>query len=314
LKSQKKNASFKIENLSPETSLHEQMNITNNNIKENFECNNDMFKASEFVLSTQNVLDFTRDGVLVVRSEKIWTQNELNLLLKSIDLMDNWPDSPGKFMKYYEDILVEQTGEEKAEVQAKVTKKKVLQRIENFVQYNPGLDFICNGDKLVKSCSQLFQEKALLYKEKVNYKLPGGAGFAPHQDVAAGWKMYGQSLHISVLVCIDQATLENGCLEVAFGEHRRGMLSEPWKELSHDVCQKLKFEPIQTHPGDVIFFDSYVPHQSQPNRTSKPRRVLYATYAKANEGDFRDQYYKDKRVSFPPDCERDPNKKYEYKV
>ena len=38
-------------------------------------------------------------------------------------------------------------------------------------------------------CSDLFAEQAIIYKEKVNYKLPGGAGFAPHQDVAAGWWM-----------------------------------------------------------------------------------------------------------------------------
>ena len=42
--------------------------------------------------------------------------------------------------------------------------------------------------------------------------------------------------------------------------------------------------------------------------------VLYVTYAKASEGDLRERYYSDKRASFPPDCERDPNKKYEYKI
>jgi hypothetical protein len=46
----------------------------------------------------------------------------------------------------------------------------------------------------------------------------------------------------------------------------------------------------------------------------RPRRVLYVTYAKASEGDFRTRYYADKRASFPPDIERDPSKKYEYKI
>jgi ectoine hydroxylase-related dioxygenase (phytanoyl-CoA dioxygenase family) len=32
------------------------------------------------------------------------------------------------------------------------------------------------------------------------------------QDHAAGWWMYGQSLHISIMVNIDQATKENGAL------------------------------------------------------------------------------------------------------
>lgn len=43
-------------------------------------------------------------------------------------------------------------------------------------------------------------------------------------------------------------------------------------------------------------------------------RVLYVTYAKASEGDLRARYYSDKRASFPPDIERDPSKKYEYKI
>ena len=31
--------------------------------------------------------------------------------------------------------------------------------------------------------SQLFGEEAVLYKEKINFKLPSGEEFKPHQDV-----------------------------------------------------------------------------------------------------------------------------------
>jgi len=47
---------------------------------------------------------------------------------------------------------------------------------------------------------------------------------------------------------------------------------------------------------------------------AQPRRVLYITYNRASEGDWREQYYADKRKSFPPDCEREAGKVYEYKV
>jgi len=254
----------------------------------------------DFQLTPEQIAEFHNTGILVVKSEQIWHNDELKLLLESVNSMDNWADAPGKYMKYYED--------------SKIDNSKILARIENFTQYNPGLNYICNGHKLIHSCSQLLGEASVLYKEKINYKLPGGHGFVPHQDVAAGWWMYGQSIHISVLVCVDPATVENGCLEVAFSEHNKGMLSEPWTELSAEAASKLKFVPVPTKPGDVIFFDSFAPHQSAPNFTNKSRRVLYATYAKAAEGDFRDRYYADKRASFPPDCERDPTKKYQYKV
>jgi len=77
--------------------------------------------------------------------------------------------------------------------------------------------------------------------------------------------------------------------------------------------QKL-WQIVPTAPGDVLFFDSYVPHRSAPNDTNAPRRVLYATYAKTAEGDLRTRYYADKRAAYPPDCEREDGKKYEYKV
>ncbi len=117
-----------------------------------------------------------------------------------------------------------------------------------------------------------------------------------------------------MLVSIDPATIDNGCLEVAWGQHNRGMLSEPWKELSKETEASIKFDYLETRPGDVVFFDSYIPHRSAPNNTDSPRRVLYATYAKRSAGDFRSRYYADKRQSYPPDCERIPGKKYEYKV
>jgi len=72
--------------------------------------------------------------------------------------------------------------------------------------------------------------------------------------------------------------------------------------------------PISTQPGDVVFFDSYVPHRSAKNTTKDPRRLAYSTYAKKSQGDFRELYYEDKRKSFPPDCERQEGIVYEYKI
>ena len=76
----------------------------------------------------------------------------------------------------------------------------------------------------------------------------------------------------------------------------------------------MTFVPAPTRPGDLVLFDAYTPHRSAPNPTTKPRRVYYATYNRASEGDHIDQYYADKRKNFPPDIERDPNREYAYKV
>lgn len=253
------------------------------------------------LLTPEQLKSYDRDGYLLIKAKDVWTPAELKLVLNSVNLMTDWPDKAGAYMKYYE-------------ANRNDPSSKLLCRIENFTQYNPGLEFLLNGDKLLNMTTDLLNEPAVMYKEKVNYKLPGGAGFAPHQDIAAGWWMYKQSIHISCLVSIDPATEENGCLEVVSGKHMDGMLSEDWKEIPLDTVTKMKWEMVPTEPGDVLFFDSYVPHRSAPNNTDQSRRVLYVTYAKASEGDLREKYYADKRASFPPDCERDPAKKYEYKI
>jgi len=72
--------------------------------------------------------------------------------------------------------------------------------------------------------------------------------------------------------------------------------------------------PVPTGPGDVVFFDSFVPHASAPNLTANQRRVLYVTYNRASDGDHRVSYYADKRASFPPDIERLPGVAYRFRV
>ena len=254
-----------------------------------------------FHLSEEQIAAFHRDGLLVLRGEDVWTSDELRLLVDGVNEMNAWPEAAGLYMKYFEK-------------NTDADGRRLLARVENFAQYHSGLNFLLNGQKLLSLCSQLLCEPAVLYKEKINYKLPGGEGFAPHQDVAAGWWMYGQSFHISTLIAVDEATIENGCLEVVHGQHRRGIIGEPWKEVDPAAAASMQWRFVETRPGDVVFFDSFVPHRSAPNRSTRPRRVLYATYAKASEGDWRAQYYADKRLSFPPDIERPKGQAFEYKI
>ena len=191
-------------------------------------------------------------------------------------------------------------------------KERLLCRTENFVPFSPNLASTLNG-KLLDVCSDLFGSEAVLFKEKINFKLPGGDGFKPHQDVAAGWDAYKQSIHISALICVDPANEENGALEVVRNEQRHGVIMM-WKPIPDDVCDRMKWELIETQPGDIVLFDSFVPHRSGPNNSNKSRRAMYATYAMQKEGDFREQYFKEKRANFPPDIEREEGKVYEYKI
>jgi ectoine hydroxylase-related dioxygenase (phytanoyl-CoA dioxygenase family) len=149
-----------------------------------------------------------------------------------------------------------------------------------------------------------------LFKDKINFKLVGGGGFALHQDQQAGWSVYAP-LFLTAMVSIDGSTLENGCLEIAAGRHKEGLLGEEWRPLDSDGLELI---PVETKPGDVVFFDSFVPHESGPNRTGAPRRILYVTYSPAAGGDQRARYFADKRREFPPDIEREPGRTYTFRV
>jgi 2-aminoethylphosphonate dioxygenase len=58
----------------------------------------------------------------------------------------------------------------------------------------------------------------LLFKDKINYKLPSGNGFAAHLDAPA-YDHIGKIEHLTANFAVDKATIENGCIEVVPGSH-----------------------------------------------------------------------------------------------
>jgi hypothetical protein len=210
------------------------------------------------------------------------------------------PEVAGKQMIYREPSLFD-------------AQARVFQRVENFCSYHVGFDELIRGGRLQSAVEQLLGGPAVLFKEKINFKMSGGAGFEPHQDQQAGWSRYAP-LFVTALISIDPATLENGCLEIASCSRQSTLIGREWEPLTDSEMAGFELVPVPTGPGDVVFFDSFVPHASAPNLTSNRRRVLYVTYNRASDGDHRVAYYADKRASFPPDCERLPGVAYRFRV
>lgn len=248
--------------------------------------------------SERDLADFKRDGFIVVRG--MYSRAEIAELAGWIEEVAARTQETGRQMLYYEDSLLEKG-------------KRVLSRIEKFTDYHESLDRFVHADKMLSRASELLGEPAVLFKEKVNFKKPGGGGFAPHQDIQPGWDDYAKYF-ISVLVTIDPSTIENGCLELSPGHHTRGLLGEKWKPLTPEQLRGVAFTPYPMEPGDVAFFDCFVPHQSKPNLTAAQRRNLYLTYNGRSEGDHRARYFADKRRNFPPDNERETGKEYVFRV
>ncbi len=170
-----------------------------------------------------------------------------------------------------------------------------LARTENFVPFSSAMDQLLRHGDISRVAGALLGEEALLYKEKINYKLVGGAGFSPHQDKPA-YPFVDQVL--SVMVAVDDATIENGCLFVASARHDHLLAQDERGCLTATVVDELTWQPVELRAGQTLFFHALTPHRSGPNTSTRDRRALYPTYNGASEGDLRDAYYAAKLAAF----------------
>jgi hypothetical protein len=208
-----------------------------------------------------------------------------------------WPEVPGKWMRYYERQRTSPDG-------------KQLARIENFVPYHDGLAGLFGSTRFLDLLARCCGEPVVLFKDKINFKLPGGAGFADHQDAPA-YVNFGVDHQLTMMVPVDAFTRENGCLEIARDACARIFLPhEADGTLKPEVMAGLEVEPLLAEPGDLIMFDAWAPHRSGPNRSSAARRSYYLTFNPASAGDHRAEYYERKRACFPPEYEREPGIDY----
>ena len=236
---------------------------------------------------------WARDHVLVFPAAL--TGPALERLREWTEDLASRPETPGRWMKYFERC------EEN---------DRQLCRVENFVPYHAGLDALLRGPEMLARVSELMNEPAVLFKEKINFKLPGGAGFAAHQDAPA-FISFGQRYHITALVTVDASDRSNGGLE--FGAPVPVYETLPQNAdgtVADHLETAMPWRPLDLPAGSIVFFDSYIPHRSPRNESDRPRRSLYITYNRASEGDRRDDYYADKRRTFPPEVERAPGIDY----
>jgi hypothetical protein len=254
--------------------------------------------SSDAVLAAASLEHYAQRGWLAERG--FFSDAEIGDIIRFTGETLALPEVAGAHMVYREASLLD-------------ANTRIIQRIENFCPYHAGFDALLRGGRLQRAVEQLFGGAAVLFKEKINFKLPGGGGFEPHQDQQAGWSAYAP-LFITAMVSIDNANIENGCLEMADLPRQSALIGREWAPLGAAETAHFAMIPTPTRPGDVLFFDSFVPHASKANLSREQRRILYLTYNRASDGDHRVRYYADKRASYPPDIERLPDVEYKFRV
>ena len=228
-------------------------------------------------MTTIDVAGFRVHGWLLVPGAL--GRGELDTIDDAVTELERWAHDGGPGLHHFEQTAA----------------GAVIARSEDFVNDSDVLrKFICSG-VVMDVLAELFGEPAVLFKEKINYKQPGGGGFAPHQDAAA-YRFVDH--HISCMVPLDPATEASGCLWVAPGHEQGRLPTDERGRIESSAGAALDWRPAPVAPGDLLFFDSYTPHYSETNRTNRSRRAAYLTYNAASLGDHRDQYYADKVAEF----------------
>ena len=165
---------------------------------------------------------------------------------------------------------------------------------------HPGIAALVAGP-LADCAAAALGEPVTAFKDKLNYKQPGGAGFSPHQDKVA---YPGVGRVMSILVAIDDCSLESGCLWLAGGV-REVLPVDDRGVVAADAAHDLDWFPAELVAGDAVCIDGLAPHYSEANRGATPRRVLVASYAPTTEGYTRAHYYAQRSDRMRSETERD---------
>lgn len=199
--------------------------------------------------------------------------------------------------------------------------KEILRRIEKVSDYSKSCSKLLKSNKLIKTLEKLQNNKVKLFKDKLNFKYPGGKGFAPHIDghfywkdknnrIRNGWNIYSNNF-INVVIPLEKSDKTNGTIKVAQKKYTEKYLGRDWISITNKLdmwtpnikkrlIKKFKFKSFEMNVGDVLFFDWKSAHCSQKNNSKKSRMIFYATYNNSNNKSQRRKYYDDKNNSKNP--------------
>ncbi|MEI8380080.1 MAG: phytanoyl-CoA dioxygenase family protein [Planctomycetota bacterium] len=230
-------------------------------------------------LSPQQLDRYRSDGFVVVRN--LFSATEIQglrqeterLLTECADLI-NPRNLRCRYMAHHE------TGESLFEVFDPVN------------DISPICEQFTHDPRIMNVMESIYEEPALLFKEKLIFKLPGAMGYNLHQDIPLYWEGFPRTF-VTVLIPIDETTRENGCTEVFSGYHADFLSNNPEVYMLPDeTVDPARRTWLELQPGDVAIFHGLTPHRSSPNRSHAMRRTLYVSYnASSDGGDQRTAHY-----------------------
>jgi phytanoyl-CoA hydroxylase len=165
--------------------------------------------------------------------------------------------------------------------------EKVIRKLEPVSDLSPIFRTLAFDPQVTGPVSAIFGEPVELFEDKLNLKLPGGSPYPWHQDWVCCWRAHTDQL-VTCFIYLDDADATNGCLQVVPSSHL-GKPMLPFKpgsrfEIDPAHVDQSKIVPVPLKAGEMIFFDPYLLHYSDLNRSRAPRRAIIYTYHPARMG------------------------------
>ena len=168
----------------------------------------------------------------------------------------------------------------------------VIHGIEPFAHFHPTFQRVADDARFTEPAREILGVDAVgLFTEKLNYKRARcGGPVVLHQDYPY-WERMTPIAHriATAMIFLDDASLENGCLEVAPGSHTVGKHKQ-WEkegfgamEMDTDAFDMSRLTPLEVPAGTVAFFGAFLVHRSLPNRSGRDRRALLYSYQPRGE-------------------------------
>jgi phytanoyl-CoA hydroxylase len=185
-----------------------------------------------------------------------------------------------------------------------------IRKIDGLVQGDDLFQKLGLHPNLVGIVAQIVGPDIKMFRNSLLLKPPEvGSQKGWHQD-SPYWPIEPMEL-CSCWFPLDDATLENGCMAVLPGQHKRGPL--PHVSVTDDfVIVPEAIDPSQAvfvpmKAGSGLFFHSLIPHFTSPNRSQKWRRAIALSYMSAHSrytGQGESPVYFPVQGDSFPDCVR----------
>jgi len=230
------------------------------------------------IFNSEQLAGFNRDGYLIVRG--LFTEEEIGLLgetARNDHAMDQasstMDDGKGNDVRL---SLWNHPGDGVYGMVARC--RRVVDGVEDIL-----------GDEVYH-----YHSKMILKDAKV------GGAWAWHQDYGY-WYQNGLLFPdlVSVMIAVDPATRENGCMQVLRGSHRMGRVNHALSgeqagadpEQVEEACKRLETVHCEMSAGDALFFHSNTLHCSAANNSDHSRWALICCYNTRSNDPFKKSHH-----------------------